>query len=217
MQFLATLPERRSPGARGRIGVIQPAPGVMIEHEWPRWIPDDVLFPVARVRLTGPTAQGYEAVAVAAPEAARDLVTAGAGVIAYACTIGSLFAGVAAEAELITAMTPYTPETNDLVERYIVDQGFAVAGFIPMPVSIVTVGELAPAEVAALAVEGMRGLPTADALWIPCTAIQTMAMIAITEGIVGRPVISGTQALLWHALDVLGVADPVRGAGRLFG
>lgn len=237
---------RRSPGARGRIGVIQPAPGVMLEHEWPHWLPEDVLFPVGRIRLTSATEQGYAEIAERAPEIARDLASAGAGVIAYACAIGSLYAGVDAERALmrdlakasgtpaislgdtcvralrdvgatrLAIMTPYPPETNAWVERYVTAQGFAVAGFLTTPVSILTVGDVPPSEIAALAISGMSALPGADALWIPCTAVQTIAAIADIEAATGLPVISGSQALLWHALRMLGIDDPVRGAGRLW-
>jgi maleate isomerase len=234
---------RRHPGARGRIGVIQPAPGVMLEHEWPAFLPPEVLFPVGRIRMTSASAQGYAQMAQVAPDMARDLAFAGAGVIAYACTIGSLFAGVEAERELIAAlaeasgkpaislaatciaalravgasrlaiMTPYSAKTNDYVEA----QGLGVARFLTTPLAIAEVGAMGPAEIAAFALAGMERLSDADALWIPCTAIQTMDAIATIEAATGLPVISGTQALLWDALRVLGIADPIQGAGRLFG
>lgn len=240
------MPERGPPGVRGRIGIIQPAPGVMIEHEWPHWLPRDMLFPVARIAMTSATAAGYADLAGAAPQAARDLASAGAGLVAYACTIGSLFAGVAAETALVEAlaraagcpaislaatsmraiarvggsrlaiMTPYSVETNRWVADYVEACGLAVDSFIATPVDIVTVGNLQPAEIAALAIRAMAARPNADALWIPCTAIQTMAAIAEIEAATARPVISGTQALLWDALRILDVRDPVQGAGRLF-
>lgn len=238
--------ERRAPGARGRIGIIQPAPGVMLEHEWPYWLPPEILFPVGRLHMPDATAAGYAQMAEAAPVMAKDLTAAGAGVIAYACTVGSLFAGVEAEVRMIAAikaacgkpaislgatsmaalravgagriaiMTPYGAETNRWVADYTAAQGLEVSAFIATPMDIMTVGEMQPAEVAALAIAQMANHPDADALWIPCTAIQTMAAVAAIEDETGRPVISGTQALLWHALAILGIADPIFGAGRLF-
>ena len=219
----------------------------MIEHEWPQWVPPDILFPVGRIRLTSPTREGYRAAAAVAPTMARDLASAGADVIAYACTIGSLCDGASAEAALIESlakasgkpvlslaetsvaalrhvgarrlaiMTPYSAETNGWVADYVQAAGFAVAGFVPTPVDIFTVGDIHPREVAALAIAAMQALPDADALWIPCTAIQTMAAIADIESAICAPVVSGTQALLWQALRVLGIPDPVCGAGQLFG
>ena len=241
------FPPRQRPGYRGRIGIIQPAPGVMIEHEWPHWLPADILFPVGRIRLTAPTREGYRTAADAALAMARDLATAGADVIAYACTVGSLCDGARAEAALIerlaaasgkpvlglaetsvaalrqvgaqrlAIMTPYSAETNGWVSDYISAAGFKVAGLVPTPVDIFTVGDIHPREVAAIAIAGMRGLPDADALWIPCTAIQTMAAIADIEAATCLPVVSGTQALMWQALRQLGISDAIVGAGRLFG
>jgi maleate isomerase len=240
------FPLMARPGARGRIGVIQPAPGVMLEHEWPHWLPDGLLFPVARVRLSGGDVDDFERLAAAAPEAARDLASAGANVVAYACTLGSLYAGRAAEdrlvAELAQAsgkpalalgsactdalrklgakrlaiMTPYGDAQNAWVEAYIRSQGFAIAGFVATPMGIATVGDMSPADVSALAIESLAALPEADALWLPCTAMQTMAAIETIEAATARPVVSGSQALLWKSLATLGIADPIEGAVSLF-
>lgn len=218
----------------------------MLEHEWPRWIPDDILFPVARVRMTSPDAEGYAQMADDAPAAAHDLATAGVDLVAYACTLGSLFAGSEAEDALIASlqlasgkpaislaatsvlalrtvgagriaiMTPYADAQNQWVADYAVIAGFEVAGFIPTPLDIRTVGSMPPAEVAEVAIRGLAQLPEADALWIPCTAIQTMDMIASLESITNLPVVSGTQALLWHSLQLLGTADRITNAGCLF-
>jgi maleate isomerase len=235
-----------SPGGRGRIGVIQPAPGIMIEHEWPRWLPPGVLFPVGRIRMTAATVDGYAAMALAAPRVAQDLASAGAGVVAYACTIGSLFAGADAETAMVTAMgaasgkpaislaatcveacrllggsrlaiiTPYDAPTNRLVQTYAEQAGFVVAGFITTPVGIAQIGAIAPEQIAALAIAAMAQIADADCLWIPCTAIQTMPVIATIEAVTGKPVISGVQALLWKSLQILGIDDALAGAGRLF-
>lgn len=234
------------PGGRGRIGVIQPAPGVMIEHEWPRWLPDGLLFPVARLRLTGGGAEDYARLAKAAPEAARDLASADVGVIAFACTLGSLYSGKAVETQLvetladasgrpaialasacaeafsvlhakrIAVLTPYGEKANDWVASYAQSQGFTIEGAASTPMGIATVGDMPPAEIARLSVESLGRYPDADALWLPCTAMQTLSAIAEIEAATGRAVVSGSQALLWKALQVLNITDPVRGAGRLF-
>jgi maleate isomerase len=218
----------------------------MLEHEWPAWLPPGVLFPIARVRLGGATAAHYTALAAAAPEAARDLAAAGCGVIAYACALGSLYAGVESEARLVSTLaaagppaialaetciaalrtlgttrlavlTPYGDKANGWVAAYAESQGFTVEGVVSTTVGIATVGDLPPDAVAALALAGLAAHPRADALWIPCTAVQTIAAIAAIEAASGRPVVSGSQALLWRSLRLAGVDDPVGGAGRLFG
>jgi maleate isomerase len=238
---------RQGPGARGRIGVIQPAPGVMLEAEWPAYLPPDTLFPVGRIRLPAATLEGYDLVAAQAPETARDLASAGADLIAYACTVGSLYAGPDAEAKLVIALaeasgrpaislaetciralervgvqrpaliTPYDAATNRLVSGYAEAHGLAIAATHATPVSMVTVGDLNEFEIAALCIEKMADSTCADGLWLPCTAMRTLDAIPYIEALTGRPVISGVQALLWRALDLLELGSPSRNAGRLFG
>lgn len=234
------------PGWRGRIGIIQPTPGVMLEYEWPQWLPDEVLFPVMRVSMSEASAVGYRGVVAQAPAAARELARAGAGVIAFACTLGSLFEGVESEAALVAAMTeasglpsislgetsleamrsvgaervavltPYSTEVNGWVAAYLAECGIAVSGFVTTPVDIVTVGNLPATHIAEIATDALARLPDADALWIPCTAIRTLDAIASIERASDRPVISASQALLWRALDLLGLAGAGRPCGRLF-
>lgn len=227
--------------------MIQPAPGVMLEHEWPGFLPPGLLFPVGRVRLASPTRQGYDDVAAQAPDAARDLASAGADLIAYACTVGSLYAGLPAERELtarlaaaagkpaislasacadalrrvgasrLAILTPYGEETNGWVAAYARAQGFEATAIAATAAGIRIIGDLPPAEIAALSIAALSNIPEADALWLPCTAMQTMAAIPYVEAVTGRPVVSGAQALLWRALDMLEIADPIPHAGRLFG
>lgn len=219
----------------------------MIEYEWPHWLPERLLFPVARLRLTGGGAEDYARLAQAAPEAALDLASADAGVVAFACTLGSLFAGKAAETRLletlaeaagrpaialgsacteafsaidvarIAVLTPYGEEANNWVTRYARSQGFDITGVGSTPMGIATVGDMSPGEVAQLSIETLARYPDAEALWLPCTAMQTLSAIEQVEAATGRAVVSGSQALLWKALRVLNIKDPVRGAGRLFG
>lgn len=238
-------PERRRPGHRGRIGIIQPAPGVMLEYEWPAHLPDEVLFPMARIRMTGATAADYDRIAGQAPDYAQDLASAGADVIGYACSVGSLHAGVEAERRLvadlarasrkpvvsiadssmralarltarrIAILTPYGEETNALVASYAGEAGFQVAALWPTPVGIVTVGDLSAAEIAGIAIDALRRTKDAEALWIPCTAIRTLDAIDAIEQATGRPVVSGSQSLLWGALRAIGIDDRLPRAGRL--
>lgn len=231
------LPPRARPGHRGRIGVIQPAPGVLLEYEWPSYLPKEVLFPLVRIRMRGASAADYAEIAQAAPGAAQDLVSAGADVVAYACSVGSLFAGASAEAELtatlaqasgkpavsiadasmralqllgaghIAIMTPYNAQTNALVTDYARQRGLTVAAQFGMPVGIVEIADLSAAEIAQLAIAAMAGVPQAQALWIPCSAVRTLDCITAIEAATGRVVVSGSQALLWAALRAIGIED----------
>lgn len=240
----APLPTMRTPGARGRIGVIQPAPGVMLEHEWPAWLPAEVLFPVGRLRMPSADRAGYAVMAAAAPEVARDLASAGASLVAYACALGSVCGGPGEEEALAASLaraagrpaialgsactaalerlgarrpallTPYGTEGNRWLRDYALACGLRPQAPVATPVDIMTVGDLPPAAIVAIGVAALAARPEADSLWIPCTAVQTLDAIDAIEAVSGRPVVSGSQALLWRSLAILGVES--RGPGRLF-
>lgn len=54
-----------------------------------------------------------------------------------------------------------------------------------------------------------------DALIISCLNTRSHAVIADLEKTIGKPVVTSTQATLWHALRLSGVRHPVSGYGRL--
>jgi len=196
--------------------------------------------------MPGTTREAYAALAAAAPEAAVDLASAGASLVAYACTIGSLAGGVSAELALLAGLeaasgkpaisladasfdalrsvnasrplvlTPYSDETNGWVSAYLIERGLRPSGFARTPVDIMTVGDIQPTELVEIALGALATSPDADSLWLPCTAMQTLDSIATIEARGGVPVVSGSQALLWRALSILHIAQPNPGLGRLF-
>ncbi|MBB4284628.1 ectoine utilization protein EutA [Roseospira goensis] len=58
--------------------------------------------------------------------------------------------------------------------------------------------------------------PTADALFISCTAVPSAAVAARIEAAIGRPVVTSNQAAAWLALRLCGVTADVPDGGRLF-
>ena len=77
----------------------------MLEAEWMQAVPPGVAFPVTRLALYGATEADYADMADRAPEAAAILANAGADVIGYACGIGSLYRGPAAERALMDRLS----------------------------------------------------------------------------------------------------------------
>ena len=55
----------------------------------------------------------------------------------------------------------------------------------------------------------------ADALFLSCTAIRSAGLIAPLEAELGIPVITSNQAMLWHALTLLGIPGGMTGFGLL--
>lgn len=58
--------------------------------------------------------------------------------------------------------------------------------------------------------------PDADAVFISCTAIRSAEIIAEAERRLKKPVITSNQALIWHALNLIGYKNPITGFGTLF-
>jgi maleate isomerase len=58
-------------------------------------------------------------------------------------------------------------------------------------------------------------VPDAEAVLISGTGLPTVGIIARLERELGKPVVTSQAASLWHALRTIGIAEPVRGFGRL--
>ena len=55
----------------------------------------------------------------------------------------------------------------------------------------------------------------ADAIFLSCTNLRTIAVLEELERDLGKPVVSAIQASFWDALRLSGVGDLVEGYGSL--
>lgn len=55
-----------------------------------------------------------------------------------------------------------------------------------------------------------------DGVFVSCTSLRTLQVIAKAEDLLGKPVISSNQALAWHMMRRAGLSDIPPNAGRLF-
>ena len=177
-------------------------------------------------------------------QATRELADGGAEVVAFACTTGSLIRGAGFDRELVDRMeraapvratttstallaalraldvtrvavsTPYVDELNDLEAAFLEAQGFEV-------VALQGLGIDSDPEIARVPYERTRELaratdePTAEAGFISCTNLPTLAVLAELEQELGKPVISSNAVTIWHALSLAGVAPSGDGWGSL--
>jgi maleate isomerase len=118
-------------------------------------------------------------------------------------------------ARRLAILTPYLPETTaPLVDH------FAAADFDV--VSAQCLGLDDDREMARIAeadiIEGARAAddPTAEALFISCTALPALGCVARIEAALGKPVVTSNQASAWALRRLAGLAGPVAGYGRLF-
>jgi maleate cis-trans isomerase len=69
----------------------------------------------------------------------------------------------------------------------------------------------------AYAVGRQADRPEAEAVFLSGTGMPTLAMLQVLEDDLGKPVVSASSAMMWHALRIAGVSNPTPGYGRLFG
>ena len=176
--------------------------------------------------------------------AIRQLTSIFPDVVAYGCTASSIVQGLDYDAHLraeiqascnapatsaahalltaartlgaaaVSIVSPYTAEVDAAEHRYFASAGLKVYGGACLGIS--DGFSLASPEPGTLFELGMRGWDArSDALIFSCLNTRSHTVIAALEQAIGKPVISSTQATLWHALRLVGIKDPILGFGRL--
>lgn len=177
-----------------------------------------------------------------AETAARILPDDGLDVVAFACTSGTVAVGeAAASAELakgapgaktstlagavrkalgamgarkIVLGSPYIPELNANVVRYLEAAGFEVLEAHGMGLNYDTeMIRVAPDYIADYAIAIDR--PDADAVLLSCGALRSIDVVDPIEQALGKPVVCSNQAMLWDCLRLAGIRDRLTGLGRL--
>jgi len=230
---------------RARIGYVLLAMEQTIEDDVYRLTPPGVGSHFTRVRMPNAvTVENLLAVADELPKAAGLILPeATLDAITYACTSGSLVIGEDKVKELlsqgapgakasslvtgairalhtlgakrIVVATPYLDEINQLEETYFCERGLEVLNIQGLNITndedIVRVSPPFMKDFA-------RSLdrPDADAIFISCGALRVLNIIDDLEQMVGKPVVTSNQALVWDVLRLAGVEDRIEGYGRLF-
>ena len=57
--------------------------------------------------------------------------------------------------------------------------------------------------------------PNAEAVFLSGTGMPTLPVLELLEQDLGKPVLSSASAMMWHALRLAGVRQPISGYGRL--
>ncbi len=114
----------------------------------------------------------------------------------------------------ISIVSPYPANVDEAEHRYFESAGFEVLGGAFLGIS--DGFRLAEPEPETLLDLGLRGCdPAAEALVISCLNTRSHTVIAALEEKLAKPVITSTQATLWHALRLAGIDDSIPGFGRL--
>ncbi|WP_101065700.1 maleate cis-trans isomerase family protein [Roseovarius salinarum] len=229
---------------RARIGFVLIPNEQTVEEDMMRNMPPGVGAFFARAEMpreisTDSLAQLRGSLAGAA---ARILPDDGLDVICFACTSGTVAVGEDAScAELVkgapgaapatlagavrkalTALdvhrivlgSPYLPELNDTMVRYLDGAGFEVLDAHGMGLSYDTeMVRVAPGYL----VDYARAIdrPEAEAVLLSCGALRSIEVVDEIEQRLGKPVVCSNQAMLWDCLRLAGVDDRPAGLGRL--
>jgi maleate isomerase len=176
--------------------------------------------------------------------AIRQLSSVHPDVVAYGCTASSIVQGLAYDRHLrddiartckvpattaahailravetlgvstVSIVSPYTKEVDEAEHRYFKNAGLKVVGGACL--GIADGFALAEPEPQALFELGQRGFdPRAGALIMTCLNTRSHTVIARLEQALGKPVVTSTQATLWHALRLAGIEDRIGGYGKL--
>ena len=222
-----------------RFGLIALATDLTIEGDALRLMPPGCRLHVTRIAFQNPTtAENLRQTGPRLAEAAALLVP---GValkgVGFGCTSASAVLGQGVQDALgarapvstptsgalrgfqalgvsrVALMTPYLPETADLVGDHFAANGLDV-------VSRRSMGQADDRDMALLSDQQVMEFalasdhPEAQALFMSCTALPALGLIERIEARLGKPVISANQALFWAMLDQARI--PASGPGRLF-
>jgi maleate isomerase len=178
-------------------------------------------------------------------DTAATLIDARCEVVAFHCTANSTAEGLAGEAKLVAALrqagapqvtttasairgaldalrarrivliTPYSAHTTAEEAAFLQAAGYDVVYACGFALNGSDEYCARPAHFwRDHALEAAR--PDADAYLISCANISVFPVIETIEQQLGRPVVTSNQAVLWHALWLLGESDRRHCPGRLF-
>lgn len=115
----------------------------------------------------------------------------------------------------IGLISPYVASVSDQLRRVLADAGINVVGFTsfdePVEENVV---RIPPDAIADAALE-VAGASDCDAIFLSCTNLRTLDVIARIEAQIGKPVLSSNQVLAWHLGQLAGVSIAQDGFGSL--
>jgi maleate isomerase len=164
--------------------------------------------------------------------------------IAYGCTASSIVQGHAFDAHLreeirriagvpgtsatnsiftacaklgmkrVTAISPYTEAVDTAEHRFFAEGGLdTIAGACLGISDGFRLAEPAPEAILDFALGAWD--PASDGMIIACLNFRSHPIIDALETRIGKPVVTSTQATLWHVLRLAGIDTPIPGYGRL--
>jgi maleate isomerase len=108
--------------------------------------------------------------------------------------------------------TPYSAEVTSQGKAHLEAHDFDIVKFDNVK-GVENIYDMTAEQAYALA--RMVNAEQAQAVFLSGTGMPTVSMLEALEQDLGKPVISSASAMMWHALRVTGVGQPIPGYGRL--
>jgi maleate isomerase len=114
----------------------------------------------------------------------------------------------------VVAISPYTEEVDAAEHKFFAEGGIETVAGACLGISDgFGLAEPGPDRILDLALGAWD--PAADGMIIACLNFRSHLAIEAIEARIGKPVVTSTQATLWHVLRLAGVTTPIAGYGRL--
>ncbi len=233
-----------SPLPRARYGMILPSSNRMAEIHAFRFTPPGIVPHSTRLRMTGEHFMPLDALLPKVAEASQLLADAQCDPLIFHCTANSMASGLAGEgriAEAIAAATgrratttasatmaalerldakrivlvsPYVRATHEHELDFMREAGIEVVGERNLGLKGSDAYCSMPAADWVDVVREMKN-DRADAYFASCANITAIEAIDVMEEILGKPVLTSNQVVIWQALRLAGITDPLPNLGRL--
>ncbi|MEZ5535064.1 MAG: aspartate/glutamate racemase family protein [Thiolinea sp.] len=246
VRLSAVQPRYQAADAVTRLGLLALSSDLTSERDYARVLPaDTVAFYTSRVPFDNPTTpESLAKMAPRLTQAARLLPDdQPLAAICYSCTAASVVIGdqlrsdavqqvwpgvpvvlpsssavlalQALGAQRISVVTPYTQATSEPMADYFQTQGLDIRCFECLGVeNDWMMARITPESIIEAACQADR--PDSEALFLSCTALPALGVIAELEQRLGKPVVSSNQATLWAMLQHSGIDYQPQGYGQLF-
>ena len=232
-------------GTRGKIGLIYPAPGWVMEPEFYEMSPEGVITCTTRIPLLETNREQLSLLGNYAVEASKLLSQAPVDVIALGCTSGSFIGGKEYDEKLISELEeksggiPCITTSSAVVAalNHLNIKKIAVATPYIQEVNnrgkkyleesgfeitnFIGMDLLYDREIDNQSLDTVYRLvkevntEDAEAVVILCTGLRTIGVLEHLEKDLGKPVISAIQATFWYSLKMMRVNEKIKGFGSL--
>jgi maleate isomerase len=227
-----------------RIGLIALSTDLAVERDFAKLSDDRVTTFTTRVRMRTPNSEAtFLELERELPSVAALLVpTSRLDVVVLGCTAASMLIGDERISAAVTAvrpgvqvtnpalavvtalrilgvtrlalLTPYTPSVTKVTIDFLASRGIETVDAIGLGIDMDDTHARIPE---AVLMDAARSLDRAraQAVFVSCTAIRALNIVAPLEHELGIPVLTSNQAAFWHAMRLGGVHRRVDGYGQL--